>query len=84
MCALWHKRLSNLLCIKSIVTIILTLVFAYMSIHGRVTDQAFLAIFSMVIAFYFGTQTQNPDEKADFMPPSSSGTGADSSRSQSK
>ena len=49
-------RLSNLLCVKSIVTILLTLVFGYLTITNRVSGQDFLTIFSVVIAFYFGTQ----------------------------
>ena len=51
-------RLSNLLCVKSIVTILLTLVFGYLTITNRVSGQDFLTIFSVVIAFYFGTQRQ--------------------------
>ena len=63
MCPVWLKRLSNLLCVKSIVTIILTVVFAYLSITGKVSEQDFLTIFSVVIAFYFGTQSQRLNEK---------------------
>jgi hypothetical protein len=48
----------NLLKVKSIVTIILTLVFAYLSIIQVITGEQFLTIFTMVIGFYFGTQYQ--------------------------
>ena len=51
-------RLSNLLCVKSIVTILLTLIFGYLTITNRISGQDFLTIFSVVIAFYFGTQSQ--------------------------
>lgn len=50
--------LKNLLKVKSIVTIILTAVFAYLSIVGKVSGEQFLTIFSVIIAFYFGTQYQ--------------------------
>ena len=50
------KRLYNLLTVKSIVTLILTGVFAYLSVTGRVDSRTFMTIFSVVIAFYFGTQ----------------------------
>ena len=50
------KRLANLLCVKSIVTIVLTAVFAYMTITGHVSAEQFLTVFTVVIAFYFGTQ----------------------------
>ena len=50
--------IQNLLTVKSIVTILLTVVFAYLAIVGRVSGEQFLTIFSVVIAFYFGTQYQ--------------------------
>nr|WP_243268421.1 hypothetical protein [Anaerotruncus colihominis] len=65
MSSLWLKRVTNLLCVKSIVTIALTGVFAYLSIIGQISSQDFLTIFSVVIAFYFGTQSQNPNEKVE-------------------
>ena len=49
-------RLEKLLTVKSIVTIILTVVFAYLSIIGTITSKDFLTIFVTVIGFYFGTQ----------------------------
>ena len=54
----------NLLKVKSIVTIILTLVFAYLSITGEISGEQFLTIFSVVIAFYFGTQYQKGQQQA--------------------
>lgn len=55
---LLYKRLANLLCVKSIVTLILTGVFAYMTTNGLVSGEQFLTVFTVVIAFYFGTQAQ--------------------------
>ena len=52
------KRLANLLAVKSIVTVILTLVFAYLAVVGQVTTEQFLTVFTVVIAFYFGTQAE--------------------------
>lgn len=50
------ERLAALLSIKSLVTIILTGVFAYLSIMGIIDAEKFMTIFAVVIAFYFGTQ----------------------------
>ena len=50
------RKLANLLSIKSLVTIILTVVFAYLACTGTITGEQFLTVFSVVIAFYFGTQ----------------------------
>ena len=55
---LLKKRLANLLCVKSIVTIVLTGVFAYMTVMGQVSADQFLTVFTVVIAFYFGTQAE--------------------------
>jgi len=50
------NRLSNLLTVKSIVTFVLTAVFAVMAIRGDVKPDIFITIYSTIIAFYFGTQ----------------------------
>lgn len=55
---LLKKRLANLLCIKSIVTVMLTAVFSYMTVIGRVSSDQFLTVFVVVVSFYFGTQSQ--------------------------
>lgn len=51
------KRLSNLLSVKSIVTIILTVVFAYQAIIGSIS-QDFMTIYAVITSFYFGTNSQ--------------------------
>ena len=65
MVELWKKRLSNLLCVKSIVTIILTLVFAFLAVTGQVASGDFLTIFSVIIAFYFDTQSQRLNDRIE-------------------
>ena len=57
------NRLCKLLDVKSIVTIVLTLVFAALSLWGRVSAQQFLTVFTVVIAFYFGTQAQKAADR---------------------
>ena len=59
------KRLSNLLTVKSIVTILLTMVFSFLSVRGLVTTDQFLTVFTVVIAFYFGTQTEKRTQEED-------------------
>ena len=49
------EKFAKLLTVKSIVTVVLTVVFSYLSIIGKLPDQ-FLMIYTTVIAFYFGTQ----------------------------
>ena len=59
-----RKRLANLLSVKSIVTIILTGVFAFMAVTGKIS-QDFMTIYAVVIAFYFGTQSQKMQDVVD-------------------
>ena len=58
------KRLAALLSVKSIVTIILTCVFAHMAVTGRIS-QDFMTIYAVVIAFYFGTQSQKVQDTVE-------------------
>lgn len=51
------KRLATLLSVKSLVTLALTGVFAYMACTGQIS-QDFMTIYAVIIAFYFGTQSQ--------------------------
>ena len=51
------KRLGNLLSVKSLVTLVLTGVFAVMALKGSIS-QDFMTIYAVIIAFYFGTQSQ--------------------------
>lgn len=59
-----YKRLANLLSIKSLVTLVLTAVFAYLTCSGGVTTDQFLTVFTVVIAFYFGTQAEKNANKS--------------------
>lgn len=56
--------IQNLLTVKSIVTIMLTVIFSYLAVVGRISGEQFLTVFSVVIAFYFGTQFQKNKEGA--------------------
>lgn len=55
------KRLANLLSVKSLVTLVLTAVFAYMAVTESIS-QDFMTVYAVVIAFYFGTQSQKVQE----------------------
>ena len=56
------KRLSTLLSVKSLVT--LTAVFAYMACTNQIS-QDFMTIYAVIIAFYFGTQSQKVQNVRD-------------------
>lgn len=58
------KRVANLLSVKSLVTLILTGVFAYLAVRGQIA-QDFMTIYAVIIAFYFGTQSQKLQDVVD-------------------
>lgn len=58
------NRAANLLSVKSIVTLVLTGVFGYMAVAGKIS-QDFMTIYAVIIAFYFGTQSQKVQEAMD-------------------
>ena len=58
------KRLGNLLSVKSLVTLTLTGVFAYMAVVGKI-PQDFMTIYAVIISFYFGTQSQKTQDVLD-------------------
>jgi hypothetical protein len=57
------NKLLKLINVKSIVTVIMTIVFAVLSLKGAVNSEQFLMIFTTIIAFYFGTQHEKKEEK---------------------
>ena len=52
------ERLNKLLTVKSIVTILLTLLFFILALKGIIGSQEVMTIFTVVISFYFGTQAK--------------------------
>lgn len=56
------NRLARLLCVKSLVTLVLTAAFAVMALRGEVS-QDFMMVYTVIIAFYFGTQLERTTQK---------------------
>lgn len=50
------KNLANLIKVKTIVTLVVTLIFAILSLRGNIDADNVMIIVSMVVSFYFGTQ----------------------------
>lgn len=53
-----EKIVNRLLSVKAIVTIALCAVFSYLAIIGSVEADSFQDIFYIIIAFYFGSQSE--------------------------
>lgn len=50
------KNFANLIKVKTLVTLIVIMVFAVLAFRGDITPDNVMIIVSSVIAFYFGTQ----------------------------
>ena len=50
------QNLANLIKVKTIITILLTITFCYLSLVGVIAAELFMTIFTVIIGFYFGTQ----------------------------
>lgn len=50
------KNIANLIKVKTIITLVVIAVFAYLALTGAITPDNVMVIVSTVIAFYFGTQ----------------------------
>lgn len=55
------NRVLKLLSVKSIVTLVLTAVFAWQAVAGEIS-QDFMTVYAVVIAFYYGTQSTKKGE----------------------
>lgn len=53
-----RERLAKLINVKSIISLMLTIVFCVLALLGVITAELFIPIFTTVIAFYFGTQME--------------------------
>lgn len=55
------NALVKLVKVKSMITLVMLPVFAYLSVTGRISAEEFTTIFATVIAFYFGTQAKKEE-----------------------
>ena len=55
------KNLANLIKVKTIVTFVVLIVFAVLSLKGAISADNVMIVTSTVIAFYFGTQHERKE-----------------------
>lgn len=61
---LWNA-IIKLMKVKTLVTLILTGVFAYLGIAGKIEPREFITVFTVIISFYFGTQHEKDSSGGD-------------------
>ena len=55
------EALTKLIRVKTIVTLALTAVFAFLCCTGKIESREFVTEFTVVISFYFGTQQEKKE-----------------------
>lgn len=59
------EKLAKLINVKSIITILLAIVFSYLSISGDIQPDQFMTVFTVIISFYFGMKTEKNNNSKD-------------------
>lgn len=52
-----RERIAKLIDVKTLVTFTLTGAFTYLAVCGEIEPQIFMSVYTMIIGFYFGTQS---------------------------
>lgn len=52
--------------VRKTIALLLTVIFCYLSINGKITQDQFIPVFSMVLGYYFGKSTalDNPSNSS--------------------
>ena len=58
------RSLAALIKVKTIVTLVVIGVFAALALSGALQPEFVMSIVTMVVAFYFGTQSEKPRPQA--------------------
>ncbi len=59
-------RLAKLIDVKTLVTFTLTGDFTYLAVCGKIDPQIFMSVYTMIIGFYFGTQTIKSKKEGEY------------------
>ena len=57
------KNLAALIKVKTMVTLVVVAVFAVLALQSKLQPDTVMTIVTMVVAFYFGTQTESKNKK---------------------
>jgi hypothetical protein len=60
-----RERIAKLIDVKSLSTLTMVGVYAFLSVTGEISSEQFLTIFTVVVSFYFGTQASKQTSKKE-------------------
>lgn len=53
---MFKEKFAKLINVKTIITILLTIVFCYLCVTNAIGAELFMTVFTVVVGFYFGNQ----------------------------
>ena len=56
-----REKLKKLIDVKSIITLTFTIIFNILALHNKINIDYYVTIYNIIIAFYFGTQTNKKE-----------------------
>ena len=56
------EAVIKLIRVKTIITLVLTGVFAFLCCTGKIEPREFITVFTVVVSFYFGTQHERAEQ----------------------
>ena len=56
-----RKRIAKLIDVKSIMTLLLTVVFCLLSAFDKISAEKFMTVYTVVISFFFGVKSGKND-----------------------
>lgn len=59
------ERIAKLISVKSIVTILLSMLVMVLALKGTISGAQIVTIYTVVIGFYFGTQSEKKESNSD-------------------
>lgn len=57
-----REKLKKLIDVKSIITLTFTIIFNILALRNKINIDYYVTIYNIIIAFYFGTQTNKRSE----------------------
>lgn len=57
------KNIANLIKVKTIVTLVVLIIFSILAIRGDINPEQVMIIVTSVVSFYFGTQHEKKGDK---------------------
>lgn len=60
---MFKEKLAKLIDVKSVMTLSITGAFIFLTVSNKISPELFMSVFSLIVGFYFGTQSEKQKTK---------------------